>query len=130
MGFFLGAAGRSVDAHRGGIAPRAGAFSADGADAGGEPSADRLVLDEEAGLAGRDDGEGVVHSLADGGTGEDLDLIEVGIGDAGPAGFGLAFIAGIPHRETGRRDHGTGTAGCLNRRAPRTQSQGFARQPG
>ena len=106
--------GRSVDAHRGGIAPRAGAFGADGADAGGEPGADRLGLDEEAGLADRDDGERVPRDqvgVVDGGTGEDLDLLEVGIGDAGPAGFDLPFIAGVLHRETGRRDDGTGTAG-------------------
>ena len=55
MGFYLGAEGRLVDAHDGGIGPRAGAFGTDGADAGGEPGADGLVLDEEAGLADRDE---------------------------------------------------------------------------
>ena len=88
---FSGSGVRSVDAHGGGFGPGTGAFGAEGADAGGEPGADRLVRDEEAGLADRDDGEGVPRDqvgVVAGGADEDLGLLEVGVLDAGPAGFG------------------------------------------
>ena len=90
MGFF-GSRVRSVDAHGGGFGPRAGAFGTDGADADGEPGADGLVLEEEAGGADRDDGQDVPRDqvgIVPQGVHVGFDLVEVGVLDAGPAGCG------------------------------------------
>ncbi len=59
-----------------------------------QPGADRLVHEEQAGGAGQDAGGDGVRMVAQG-IKAGFDFVEVVILNAGPAGFGLAFVQGV-----------------------------------